>query len=480
MTTKKIDAHSAEKKKRGTLEKKKQLVDKVLAMPPVDIVDIEAARYFPAEGTPPPKPSHFDKRYVLPKHRDKHLQHKFAHWRDANMTFLELFHIYNWMDTPVEVSVSSVLPETAFDPTEAIAMMINGRQPWPRYGYVKNIVPVLDDSAPISSGLGALLYCENTDSTVASVAPCSGGGDLRLQLRKDATKRRYSGALTLYTFTDVLTDDEIRQKWDANGEDARNRGTEAHLQMELWFNSEPCRIDDPEVIVGLKFVRDCLLPIQAKPYRTEWEIYATEEDVAGSIDLAVVLPDKTIVLIDWKRSEKLPKKMRGYSRLPDPLGHLDDCAGVRYAVQLSLYQFILEKYYGCKVVGRALASLHPETPFCTSVPYMRDEVEYLMAKRRARVDAKRKIAENPAHAHLLCSHSKMLCTDAVRDEAGQLYHQKVALVQNMTNTVRDKAVEGECETLIAVVAEEPTFHGGTSWKSLMPVGGITDILLPSG
>ena len=73
-----------------------------------------------------------------------------------------------------------------------------------------------------------------------------------------------------YTLDRVLTDDEIIEKWEKNGEDARNRGTEAHLQMELWLNSEPVRLDDGEVIVGLDFEKlPCANRRKSVPHRVD-------------------------------------------------------------------------------------------------------------------------------------------------------------------------------------------------------------------
>lgn len=442
----------------------------------VEVVNLENARYYPSEGEPSARPPYFDKRYVLPEHREKMLQKKFSHKNDSMMRFFEEDHVYTVNEIPVEISVSSVLPDSDFNPLMAINMMKRSKaEAWPRKDYVINARHISPGQSVLPFS-GALLYCENTEKTVASVVPSSGLNDIVTKLNSDATKRNSYGALEMYSFERVMTDEEISKLWEDNAEDARNRGTEAHLQMELWFNSEPCRLNDPEVIVGLKFVRDCLLPIGAKPYRTEWEIFAPKEDVAGSIDLAMILPDKSIVLVDWKRSKKLPKKMRGYSRLPAPLNYLPDCAGVRYATQLSLYHNILEEYYGLKVVGRVLASIHPDVPFFTSVPYMKDEVEYLMAKRRARNEAKEQVKNNEAYKHLICRKSGLLCTEAVRDVNGQLFYKKQAQIDKLTPVVDAKDVEEECERAIRQYEVTVNLQGGTAWESVMPNKGIEDVL----
>jgi len=54
-----------------------------------------------------------------------------------------------------------------------------------------------------------------------------------------------------------MTPDEIKTAW--NSPEARNRGTDAHYMMELWMNSDPCRLTHPEVKVGLDFYENIQL-----------------------------------------------------------------------------------------------------------------------------------------------------------------------------------------------------------------------------
>lgn len=96
-------------------------------------------------------------------------------------------------------------------------------------------------------------------------------------------------------------------------------------------------------------------------------------------------------------SEKLEAKMFGYRNMRAPLNNLQDCDGCGYALQLSLYQYIIEKYYGMKVSGRALASIHPTKPFTTATPYLEKEVEYLMPRKD---DCARPTRERPERQSL--------------------------------------------------------------------------------
>ena len=393
---------------------------------------IEAARLCPVQaGDPPPCPEHFDSRYVLPSHRVKLLEKQNLHPRDERIVFYEEPHIYTIDGHPVQASVSG-LPhafEGAFVASEAIASMKRSRkEKWPRLAYVLGARRV--EAAELRTP--ALMVDAETGATVASCTDSGAEGPVALEALR-ATATRVPDDYSLYNFDRAKKDEEIEKAWEDNAEDARNRGTEAHLQMELWFNSEPVREEEGEVKVGLDFVRRCLLPIGAKAYRTEWTIFAEEENIAGCIDLAVTLPSGDIFLVDWKRSEKLQQKMYGYRPMKAPLTHLEDCSGCAYSLQLSCYQYILEKYYGKRVVGRALASIHPEKPFTTATPYLRDEAEFLMDRCRAVTEARVFLAAEDENKQFLCSQSKRIVMTAVRDAVtGALYEEKVARVLNKT------------------------------------------------
>lgn len=53
-----------------------------------------------------------------------------------------------------------------------------------------------------------------------------------------------------------------------------------------------------------------------------------------------------------------------------PLEHLDDCDGSKYSLQLNMYRYMLEKYYGINISYMGLVSLHPtqDAYFHTEVP----------------------------------------------------------------------------------------------------------------
>ncbi len=437
--------------------------------------DIEAARFeiVSADAVPPSRPPFFDHRYELPAHRVKLLERRHAHPRDDRIVFYEEPHIYTVDGFPVQASVSSLAAEyeSEFDPDEALnAMKKSKKVRWPRLQYVVNPRRIRDVGEFNGLTHGAMLVDGNTDETISSTEAGIDASDIVLYtvLKDSAVRTLPYDEEHWYIFDRCMTDDEIRRAWESNGEDARNRGTEAHLQMELWFNSEPVRLDDGEVKVGLEFVRRCLLPIGAKGFRTEWTIFGDDENVAGCIDLAVTLPSGDIYLVDWKRSEKLGKKMYGFGRMKAPLNHLEDCSGCAYAIQLSSYQYIIEKYYGRKVVGRALASIHPEVPFTTAVPYLKEEVEYLMARRRAMAATRKTLSEMEEANHLLCSKSGIMVMEATKDDAGNLYDAKMAKLHNVQVQPAPELTKEATALLESHMPTIPVPRKLQSWKTRFP------------
>ena len=438
------------------------------------IEEIECVRLEKAQGEPNARPPFFDERYVLPIHgQNLILQIRNKHERDDHIVFHEEPHIYAIDGLPAGTSVSSLAHEyeEPFDSILGIrAMQKSQKESWPRLSYVHGAKKVTLEELDVKKG--CLLYNTTDKITIASMNPDNTRTCTPLHiynLLKSTCKKLVNEiSIEIYNFEQGMTDDDIKRKWEAHGMDARNRGTEAHLQMELWFNSIPCRYDDPEVEVGIRFIHKCLLPIQAKAFRTEWEIFAEEEDVAGCIDLAVILPDGSIFLIDWKRSEKLPTKMKGYKKMKAPLDNLDDCSGCSYALQLSAYQYIIEKYYNLKVSGRALVSLHPSTPFTTKVPYL-PEIEYIMLKRRLQTNTRKRLEIEGNNDDLKCCITQRIVERGVRDEHGKLYWEKSALLHNIPNTQLCEETTKRAMTLL----ETETPHASEltekiPWRSRFP------------
>lgn len=86
--------------------------------------------------------------------------------------------------------------------------------------------------------------------------------------------------------------------------------------------------------------------------------------------------------------------------MTEPFDHLDDVDGCKYTLQLSCYAFLLSKYYKKKIRALALCVVHEQNPTYTFVPYLCEEVEYLMRMRREQVAARLRVETDDVEGRL--------------------------------------------------------------------------------
>jgi hypothetical protein len=120
------------------------------------------------------------------------------------------------------------------------------------------------------------------------------------------------------------------------------------------------------------------------------------------------------------------------------------------------------------VAGRALASIHPTKPFVTAVPFLGEEIEYIMGRRRALAASRAELAKKPENANLVCAGNGRLVMDAVRDKQGLLYDAKVAKLREI-DTDSDPETTMRARGMIEANAGITCFEGAAaSWKSRFP------------
>ena len=184
------------------------------------------------------------------------------------------------------------------------------------------------------------------------------------------------------------TPDTIKQSWLVNRTTAAHAGTYTHYLLECYLNRAvvPVR-GNPEFELFLQ-----LLPqmVSMSAFRTEWTIYADQERLAGSIDFVAQNREGDLVLVDWKRSKQLRTKYRAFGNrgMLQFLSHIPDAQGHHYRLQLNLYKYIIEHYYGYRVAEMWVVCLHPDNghaAFVDRVPLLQSEVASMMAHQRMRV-----------------------------------------------------------------------------------------------
>ena len=181
-----------------------------------------------------------------------------------------------------------------------------------------------------------------------------------------------------------ITKEAVLEMWDKKGKESREQGTAMHKKIESFYLGK-----EPSTDETFELFKIFANKITLKPYRTEWAVYDWEQKIAGTIDF-VDYQNGEYIIYDWKRSDKLIAKnglpiknsLYGEKALP-PIENLDDSPYYHYALQLSLYKYILEKNYGITVSKLRLGIFHPSynKPYVLEMPYLQNEIDTLFGLR---------------------------------------------------------------------------------------------------
>ena len=214
-----------------------------------------------------------------------------------------------------------------------------------------------------------------------------------------------------------MTAEQIKKQWSDKGAASSAAGTRMHLDIEHFYNALPAAAEDCALATEEDYNRvlavDTWLPnigvewthfrnyhgdigSKFKPFRTEWLVFDEEFRVAGSVDMVYMKPDGTLAIYDWKRAESIKEENRWQSGL-GPLTHLPDTNYWHYSLQLNVYRYIIQKYYGYIVSELALVILHPINPTykVMKLNLMDEEVQDMMSARKAALDISGNDGSNP-------------------------------------------------------------------------------------
>ena len=154
---------------------------------------------------------------------------------------------------------------------------------------------------------------------------------------------------------------DILEDW----EQRRNRGTIVHKEIEDFITqmSNNDSIIMPEGLdlkskQGIEFLKTSYYKQPEKKKNnlifSEVKVFSEKLKLAGTIDLLIYNKEKNeISLIDWKTNQNIKKKDKAYKygRQGTPAQKIYDCNFEKYTLQLSMYRYILEKFYNVSVSG---------------------------------------------------------------------------------------------------------------------------------
>ena len=333
----------------------------------------------------PPVVSDFVDYILPPETPDRYLETVNGHPRDKLLRFEELSHTYyvrraDGQELPTNGSVTHLAHKYSaeFDRDGCISRMMAGRN-WPREEY--SIKP-----AEVCTIADIKKFFTKQEITTTRLGWMDQSFNMLWSCDFDVGRMRSARVVVAER---PMTAEEIATTWRIKGTRAANRGTEAHMHVELFLNRDGCDTDCAEFHSFAWFARNVMMQINTRAYRTEWRVFCEVANVAGSIDCVCVLPNGSLGIIDWKRSvkvrETVERKKFGRGprpRMRAPMEHLPDCDVACYAIQLSLYAHIIDTHYDKKVEFLILAQIHPDDHFYTFVPNLALESAYIMAERR--------------------------------------------------------------------------------------------------
>ena len=298
-----------------------------------------------------------------------------SHPRDEHITVEAKDHAYFWRERRVAKSVTQLVHEfvNEFCEEQAISSMRRSTN-WPRPGYLKSVLSKQQEAE----------LAQLRDTEQLRQAFQQEGRD-ELQICKLAhrllARDRKDGPIAKLVAGLGLSENEIREKWAQAREDGAKEGTWMHAQFEHLLNGGSLPSRTKEVVLLAQFLRS---HPGMTAYRTEWRVYAEEEDVAGSIDYVAERTDGSKVIVDWKRTRRTRLSGEAFGKtMRRPLCSVPDCTLWHYRLQLNVYRYILEKYYGQNVSSMYIVGTNPDNgnhPYVDEVPRMQTETEALFQR----------------------------------------------------------------------------------------------------
>lgn len=190
---------------------------------------------------------------------------------------------------------------------------------------------------------------------------------------------------------------------------ANQVGTAVHYFLEMYAKEDHiptiseyenkaadigCSVCDLELpfMAGKQFITD-MAKRGWKPFIPEWVVWSSEIGLAGTIDLPMINENNEIFIGDYKCTKGIykkaffKKKYVGDDRfgIPifkyenetayHPISHIENCNFNIYSLQTSGYRYIIETFYGLKVVGQGLIHLPRKNSMYEfhPTPYLKDD-----------------------------------------------------------------------------------------------------------
>lgn len=170
-----------------------------------------------------------------------------------------------------------------------------------------------------------------------------------------------------------MTAEELKETWSA----ATQHGTDVHKEIEDYLNTgeKPTHVKS---LHGITWLNKYRMKSDIKIF-PEVIVFSKELQIAGTIDiLSLDIETGKYEIIDWKTGKYERVSYNGRLGIHPITQDLMDCSFVKYSLQLSLYRYLLEKYYGLSISNQIIAHIFDDECKGFVVPYYKDHIEKII------------------------------------------------------------------------------------------------------
>jgi len=170
------------------------------------------------------------------------------------------------------------------------------------------------------------------------------------------------------------TVEELIGEWEASA----SFGTAVHKEIEDYINHKnPPTID--KAIAGINWLNKYLIKSEFDLF-SEVIIYCENLKIAGTIDLIVYDKlNKVYHILDWKTSKSVSSESYKMKKGNKPeTEDLLDSKFNHYALQLSLYRYLLEKNYDITIDDQIIVHIDNDSVHGYITPYLLKNIESIL------------------------------------------------------------------------------------------------------
>lgn len=187
---------------------------------------------------------------------------------------------------------------------------------------------------------------------------------------------------------------DVLEEWEYKNDFSVHKGSTCHEYVQAKWELkyyEPDYFDHSieyfEAVEKIKKQADKF----KSDYKDKLELIANEEiigstdyDIASAVDsLFINKQTGGLVLVDYKTNSDIHKNEKYAKNMQVPLNHLKDDSITHYAIQISIYKYLIEKYAELKVDEWFIVwfSENNEEYQIINVPYLKNEVQEILERR---------------------------------------------------------------------------------------------------